>query len=90
VVLVTGSKFFEGPPFCGAALFPLSMMHEIEVHIQANKGDVMCGCTRCHVWVYKMSCVGVKMSCVGVQDVMCGCTRVIAHSFPIHPLISRS
>lgn len=44
MVLVTGSKFFEGPPFCGAALFHLSMMREIEEHIQANRGDVMRGC----------------------------------------------
>lgn len=33
IVLVTGSKFFTGPPFCGAVVLPISIATEIESYI---------------------------------------------------------
>ena len=34
MTLVTGSKFFEGPPFSGAVVLPPNMAEEIECHVQ--------------------------------------------------------
>jgi hypothetical protein len=39
--LVTGSKFFEGPPFSGAVVLPPSMAEEIENHIQSYAGETL-------------------------------------------------
>jgi hypothetical protein len=41
VTLVTGSKFFEGPPFSGAVVLPPSMADEIENHILTCRGTVL-------------------------------------------------
>jgi hypothetical protein len=38
ITLVTGSKFFEGPPFSGAVVLPPSMAVEIETHILSCTG----------------------------------------------------
>ena len=35
-VLVTGSKFFCGPPFCGAVVVPQSYSREMEAHLAAT------------------------------------------------------
>ena len=32
IVIVTGSKFFTGPPFCGAILIPEQIVHDIQVN----------------------------------------------------------
>ena len=37
ITLVTGSKFFEGPPFSGAVVIPIAISEEIESHIQSCK-----------------------------------------------------
>lgn len=35
MTLVTGSKFFEGPPFSGAVVLPPNMAEEIECHVRS-------------------------------------------------------
>lgn len=42
ITLVTGSKFISGPPFCGAVLFPGSILEELDAgteHLPRGFGD---------------------------------------------------
>ena len=40
MTLVTGSKFYEGPPFSGAAIFPNAMAIEVESHLKSYKDEI--------------------------------------------------
>ena len=41
--MVTGSKFFEGPPFSGAVVLPALMSEEIEEHLRLSREESLPG-----------------------------------------------
>ena len=40
ITLITGSKFYEGPPFSGAVVLPLDISQEIESHIKLSTQSI--------------------------------------------------